>query len=230
MRSANGGPTLSLVLLLGLVGGAFALRRALGIEWTAESVRAFVAGFGVLAPLLFIAMVGLRPLLLIPSQILLVAGGIAFGTALGTVYGTAGVFLSGLLAFGLARRWGREAVQARFPIRIQPVLEAVASRWGAALIGVGTAYPVGPVTAYHAGAGLTAMPLLVFGVALLLGAAARAALFTVFGAELAEGNLRGILLAAAGLLLAFALPLLHPGLRRRLTRLVRESVPIDPVP
>jgi uncharacterized membrane protein YdjX (TVP38/TMEM64 family) len=216
LRRAPVGNGLWLGLLAAVVLLAFVARRAFGLEWTAASVREFVSGFGVAAPLLFVGLVGFRPFLLIPSQILLVAGGICFGAAAGTAYGAIGMLVSGSLAFGLARRLGREAVETRFPPQWHPLLDAAASRWGAAFLALGTAYPLGPVTVYHAGAGLTRMAVPRFLAALGCGALLRAGLFTLFGATLAEGDVRRILLATLALLLVVLLPLSHPGLRRRL--------------
>lgn len=208
------------VALVALLAGAFVLRRSLGLDWSVESVRAFVGSYGLWAPALFVALVGLRPFLLIPSQILLLAGGVCFGSAAGTTYGALGMAVSGIAAFALARRLGREAVQARFPAQLGPVMEAVGGRWGAVLLAFGTAYPVGPVTAYHAGAGLTDMPSRRFLLALAPGALGRAALFTLFGATLAAGNLQHILLAGAALLGLLLVPLAHGGVRRRLRRVM----------
>jgi uncharacterized membrane protein YdjX (TVP38/TMEM64 family) len=220
MGRAPAGPSLVIGFLAGLVIVALVARRALGLDWTAESVRALVSGFGLWGPPLFVGLVAFRPVLLIPSQILLVAGGVCFGAFAGTAYGALGMLICGSLVFQLARRMGREAFQARFPVQLEPVLDAAGRRWGAAFIAVGTAYPLGPVTAYHAGAGLTRMTAPRFLLALAPGAIARAALFTLFGAMLAEGNVRTILLATAALFLVVLLPLAHTGLRQRLWRLL----------
>ena len=75
---------IALVGLIGLLalGRVFASR--LGIEWDPSSVRELVAGLGAWGPVLFVGLLTFRQILLIPSQILLVAGGLCFGIFQGT--------------------------------------------------------------------------------------------------------------------------------------------------
>ena len=70
--------TIALTILL--AGGTW-LRTALGVEWSPESVRATVRDAGIWAPLLFIALVTFRLVILIPSQILLAAAGLPVVTS-----------------------------------------------------------------------------------------------------------------------------------------------------
>jgi uncharacterized membrane protein YdjX (TVP38/TMEM64 family) len=206
-------------VLCALGAGAYAARNALGLEWSAESVRETVASYGLWGPLVFVLLTGFRSLLLIPSQILLVAGGLCFGAAAGTIYGGLGMVISGSAAFGLARYVGREAILTNVPESMRWAFSAAGSKAGAAVVFVGTGYPVGPVTAFHAGAGLTAMAIPVFLAALLGGSLLRAWIYASFGSVLVGGDWR-ILAAGALLLAAAALPLAHPRSRRWLkTRL-----------
>lgn len=199
---------LGLVLAVGLAG--WMARRHLGLEWSAESVREVVAGYGVWGPVAFVALMGVRSALLIPSQILLVAAGLCFGAVAGAVYGGLGILLSGSLAFALARYAGRDAVLANVPASLHRVLDAGAGRAGATALFLGTAYPVGPITAFHAGAGITAMSIPVFLGTLAVASLLRAALYTVFGSTLVDGGGRELLLATALLLAVSALPFAHP--------------------
>jgi uncharacterized membrane protein YdjX (TVP38/TMEM64 family) len=204
------GQILLLAAMAAMALVAWGLRSALGLEWNAESLRDVVARAGALAPLFFIALITLRPLLFIPSQILLVAGGLCFGTSAGALYGAAGIALSGTLAFAAARWAGREAVLASVPPQMRWALDAAGSRAGAAVLFVGTAWPVGPITAYHAGAGLTRMPLAIFFASLAAGSLVRAAIYAAFGSSLAEAESWHLLAAGTLLLAATALPLAHP--------------------
>lgn len=200
-------------LTLAVVGAFFGLawwaRSSLGIEWNAESVRETVAGFGVWGPIAFVLLMGFRYFLLIPSQIMLVAAGLVFGVAAGTLYGAIGLCISGSVAFGLARYVGREAVLSNVPENMRWAFSAASSRTGAAVVLVGTGYPIGPMGAFHAGAGLTSMSIAVFLAALAAGALVRAAVYAWFGSAILEGDWR--ILAAGGALLVLACaPLVHP--------------------
>lgn len=200
-------------VVLVLVLGRYAAIR-LGIEWSPGSVRELVGGLGGWGPVLFVGLVTFRQVILIPSQILLVAGGLCFGVAAGTVYGAAGLVLSATLVFLLARYVGKEAMLARIPDELKPVLDAAGRRAGPALIAIGTGYPVGPLTAYHAGAGLTTMPVLAFVLAVAAGGLVRGLVFTYFGSAMMAGVGRQLLVAGALLLLAASLPLASPRARR----------------
>ena len=221
--------TIFFAVLAALLLTAWGARTALGLEWNADSVRSVVAGFGLWGPAVFVVLITLRTVLLIPSQILLVAAGLCFGAIAGTLYGGIGITASGCLAFGAARWLGREAVASKIPSALHGAFDLAGSKAGAAMLLLGTAYPVGPITAYHAGAGLTAMAFPVFVAALACGSIIRSATYTFFGSSLAEGDWERILAAGAVLATLTLLPLAHPRgrrwLRERMARSAGDSAP-----
>jgi uncharacterized membrane protein YdjX (TVP38/TMEM64 family) len=202
-----------------LLALAFLARNALGIEWNAESVRDSVHRFGVWGPVVFVGLMTFRAFLLVPSQIMLVAGGLIFGALAGTLYGTIGLVISGSAAFAIARWAGRDAVLDSIPENMRWAFLAAGSRTGAAVVVVGTGYPVGPLTAFHAGAGLTAMSIPIFLAALTAGALIRAAIYAWFGDAIMAGD-RTIVIAGTALLVATIGPLLHPASRAWLKKRV----------
>jgi uncharacterized membrane protein YdjX (TVP38/TMEM64 family) len=115
----------------------------------------------------------------------------------------------------LLTRWlGGEAVRSRVPAAAQRALAAAGKRGGAVLVGIGTGYPVGNVTGYHAAAALTPMPLGVFGLAVALGSLVRAWTYAYFGNAILERSASELVAIAIGVGLATALlPLLHPRAR-----------------
>jgi len=205
------------ILLVGAIalialGRVFASR--LGIEWNATSVRELVVGLGAWGPVLLVGLITFRQVILIPSQVLLVAGGLCFGVAAGTVYGALGLVLSAAILFLIARYAGKEALLARIPDELKPVIDAAGRRAGPALIALGTGYPVGPLSAYHAGAGLTTISFGSFIAAVTLGGLVRGLVYTYFGSALVEGMGGTLLVAGALLALAALLPLASPRARR----------------
>lgn len=193
------------------------------MEASAEGVRDAVRGYGVIAPAVFVVLLGLRILIAIPSQVLLVGGGLCFGTLGGTVYGALGLLLSGSLTYAVTRYAVRDAVRRRVPESILGVLDRADSRTGGLAIFAGTAYPVGPLSAYHAAAALTSMALPAFLISLFAGGAVRAASYAYFGAQIVEGDPRTLGAAAAILLAIAGLPLLHPRGRAFLLRRARRA-------
>lgn len=186
------------------------LRRQLGLDFDPESMQTAVAGMGVWAPLVYVGIVAFRVPLGLPSQLVLVGGGLVFGTLSGTVYGALGLLVSAVFLFFAARYSGREAVVSRLPDRMRPVFDLACTRVGAFVLALGTGYPFGPITMYHLIAGVTGMGFLVFVLAVASGALVRSATFTFFGSRLLSGELGGLLEATAVLAAAVVVPLLFP--------------------
>ncbi|MDQ0339818.1 putative membrane protein YdjX (TVP38/TMEM64 family) [Caldalkalibacillus uzonensis] len=81
------------------------------LNWTPLSIREWIISFGWFAPVVFILLFTVRPLLLFPSSILTITAGLAFGPVLGTLYSLTGLMISAVVAFGVARKLGKEIVQ-----------------------------------------------------------------------------------------------------------------------
>ena len=209
-----------------LVFAAFAaLRRALGLELEPDAIRASVDDMGVWAPLVFVAIVAFRIPLMVPSALLLIAGGLVFGLIEGTLYGAAGLVLSALFLFVTSRWAGREAIEARLPARLRGLLDIAGSRAGALYIALGTAYPLSVISAYPLLAGITGMAVPVFLIAVGTGSLGRAALYTYFGSSLVDAE-PGQLLIAGGLVLAALLvPLVFPASRAWLLQTAERREP-----
>jgi uncharacterized membrane protein YdjX (TVP38/TMEM64 family) len=189
------------------------LRVRSGIEWDVQTARELVEAMGFWAPGIFILLVTFRMIFLVPSQVMLVVAGVCFGFFWGTIYGAVGLTLSGLMAFGLTRYLGGDSLRERLPPGLQRALDVASRRTGALLVTIGTAYPIGPMTGYHIGAGLTCMSWSLYLSALVLGALMRASLFTFLGSRVAELGIREAWPSFL-ILLVFFLPLLHPRVRR----------------
>jgi uncharacterized membrane protein YdjX (TVP38/TMEM64 family) len=204
------------------IAAGWYLRAKSGIEWDVETARELVEEMGFWAPGIFILLVAFRLILLVPSQVMLIAAGVCFGFFWGTIYGAAGLTLSGLMAFGLARYLGGDILNKRVPPGLQQALDVASRRTGAFVVTIGTAYPIGPLTGYHIGAGLTCMSLSLYLSALMLGALIRASLFTFLGSRVAELGIREAWPAFL-ILVVFFLPLLHPRVRSWVANRLRGS-------
>ncbi len=204
-----------------VVAVCMGLRRMLGLEFDPDSLHRAVEGMGVWAPLVYIGVVAFRVPLGLPSQLVLVGGGLVFGTAAGTLYGAIGIVLSALVFF-LAARWaGRDALEARLPRRLRPVFEIAASPVGALFMALGTGYPLGPIAMYHLIGGVTGMPLPLFALAVAVGGAIRAATFTFFGSSLLAGEFDPLLRATGVLILSALVPLAFARPRAWLLQAIR---------
>ena len=69
-----------------------------------KEVRSWILSFGIAAPLIYIAVYTVRPLVFFPASILSIAGGLAFGPWMGTFYTIIGASLGAMLSFMAAKK------------------------------------------------------------------------------------------------------------------------------
>ncbi len=106
----KGGWALRLLILAALAGAIAAVRLTGASHYLdQETLRGIIAGYGVLAPVLYMLLYMVAPVLLLPGLPLTIAGGVLFGPFWGVVYtissATAGACLAFLVARYLARDW-----------------------------------------------------------------------------------------------------------------------------
>lgn len=195
---------LSLAVVALGAGGFYWLHVHSGLEWKPEVLRDHVAALGVFGPLAFVAIMALRPLLVLPSWLVLFACGMLFGPWLGALYGALGAFLGGVLIFGIARAFGRDAVQSRIGGALRIFDELLAAR-GVPWLALYTAVPISPLTPIYASAGVSRMPLAPFCAAIAVGLLPRTSVFTFAGRAAAEPSLTNLVVAGAIIALAIAI-------------------------
>lgn len=201
--------------ILALVAGGQWLRAHLGLSPSIEAIRAFVEALGWQAPAAFVALVSLRQLVLVPAAILLTAGGIIFGGALGTALGGTGIIFSGLANFVVARRFGRAFLP---PWLRQYVVGATSRGPGPVLLftGLATLHPVGPLVPAQWTAGCSTIAVSTFVLIIVPASYARAAALATFGSTLGDFGSPASLLFAAALIVVVVAPLCFASVRRRL--------------
>ncbi|QDY45323.1 TVP38/TMEM64 family protein [Planococcus glaciei] len=87
------------------VGAAVWFSRSV-LQFDVDSLRSWILSFGLWAPVVYIAAYTIRPLLFFPASILSLAGGLAFGAWMGTLYTVIGASLGAFLSFFVARKLG----------------------------------------------------------------------------------------------------------------------------
>ena len=96
-------------------------------EFNAEALAAWVQGFGVAGPLVFMVAYLLATVLFLPGAVLTIAGGALFGTLWGTFYSLTGAALGASLAFLVARYVASDWVAQRTNARLQPLMQGIQS-------------------------------------------------------------------------------------------------------
>jgi uncharacterized membrane protein YdjX (TVP38/TMEM64 family) len=164
------------LILLGLLAGGAAFSYALDfvvarfVDLDAEHVERWIEGFGLLAPVVYVGLLAstiiFTPLPSVPVDI---AGGLAFGLVLGTLYTLAGAMIGATVNFFLARWLGRGFVERRVGSQAMAQIDAYAERMGARLIFITRLFPLFSFDWVSYAAGLTRMAYRSYALASLLG-------------------------------------------------------------
>jgi uncharacterized membrane protein YdjX (TVP38/TMEM64 family)/Fe-S oxidoreductase len=121
ISSGNRCGALRPLLILAAIIAAIVLVRVSGVGQylEPERLRALFAGFGIVAPLVYIAFYTVAPALMLPGLPISMAGATVFGPVWGVVYTIIGATLGACMAFLIARYTARDWVERRL----------VGSRW-----------------------------------------------------------------------------------------------------
>jgi len=85
------------------------------------ALEAWIAGFGITAPLVFVVVYALASVLFLPGMVMTLAGGALFGPVWGTLINLFGATLGATAAFLVARYLGADWVSRRLGGRLQDV-------------------------------------------------------------------------------------------------------------
>jgi uncharacterized membrane protein YdjX (TVP38/TMEM64 family) len=81
-------------------------------DFTPTNVKNYILSFGIWAPIVFIIIYSLRgAVLVIPVGVMSLAGGLAFGKWVGTIYILLGATFGASLSFWIARYFGRSFIE-----------------------------------------------------------------------------------------------------------------------
>ncbi|MFH1503042.1 MAG: TVP38/TMEM64 family protein [Candidatus Diapherotrites archaeon] len=96
-----------------------------------DSIISFVNSFGIFGELMFILLVILECVLApIPAVVLYVAGGVLFGAFYGGILTLIGNLLGALIAFGIARKYGRNFVERKINKNLRIKFDNFSEKYG----------------------------------------------------------------------------------------------------
>jgi uncharacterized membrane protein YdjX (TVP38/TMEM64 family)/Fe-S oxidoreductase len=208
-----------------LAGGIIALSIAAGLYihqqqlFSPDLLLDLLNRHPVLAPLIFLALYAIAPVLFLPSIPLTLAAGFFWGPLWGVVFSISGATIGSCLPFFLARHFFQEAIQAKVPPERWAWLQDKVARHGWKAVAFTRLVPVFPFNLLNYLFGLTPIP---FGqylgstFAFMLPACIA---FVAFGSSLGEfilrGNVRGVLMGVVIAVIAFSFPMvLRPFFRK----------------
>lgn len=97
------------LLVAAAIGLAIWLSRSV-FQFDANDLRRWILSFGLWSPVIYILIYTVRPLIFFPASVLSIAGGLAFGAWLGTLYTIIGATLGAMLSFYVAKTVGKRLV------------------------------------------------------------------------------------------------------------------------
>jgi uncharacterized membrane protein YdjX (TVP38/TMEM64 family) len=156
-REARRGAILrAAALVVALVGSGVLLELYAPFLLDPDWVQAYVESFGVLAPLVFVAVQTVQVIAApIPGQLLGVVGGYLFGPLRGAIYSIVGVTLGSYVVFRLSRHYGRPYVEEAIRPAVLERFDGFVSRGGVPALFVIFLLPTFPDDAVCFLAGLT---------------------------------------------------------------------------
>lgn len=99
------GKRIAIILLLLLIGLAVIVNQNPNLN--ASSLQVWIGSLGGWAPIVYILIYTLRPLIFFPASLLTLAGGIVFGAWYGTLFTVIGATLSALVGYVMADKIGK---------------------------------------------------------------------------------------------------------------------------
>lgn len=194
------------VTLPGLVGvGAL-----VGLKWwvlddfAPGELTAFFEKFGFWAPVVFVAALTVRPVALLPGQVLCAVGGLVFGTAMGSVYALIGSVLSTTLLFTAARSFGTRPMRRLLGDRYDRISH-LAKHHDFQFATVCTLNPLLPTDVIVLGAAASGARYWHTILGVFVGTLPGTVITAHFGSSLRQGNDAMTLAAGVGLLVSLAL-------------------------
>lgn len=195
--------------------GLLVALRLLGPEYLDQrQLSEWLRPLGLLAPLVFVLLLAIRPVTLLPGQFFTAVGGLLFGMAHGTVYALLGSLLATGVIHLVASRLGRKPMR-RLAGKRHTALRHVARRHGfqlGFLACINSVIPADVLLATASASGARFWPL---ALGALIGTAPGTMLTALFGSALGQGKTWTTVASVSGLLISLGLGLV---LGRRLMR------------
>jgi uncharacterized membrane protein YdjX (TVP38/TMEM64 family) len=215
------GGLLKLLLMLALVAGVVAAVRLSGAAGYLEQerLRGLIAGYGSLAPAIYMLIYTLAPSLFLPGLPITLAGGILFGPLWGVVYTIIGSTAGACLAFLIARHGARQSIERRLKSPRWRQLDAQVQRHGWKVVAFTRLIPLFPFNLLNYALGLTKVKFSHYALATFLGMLPACIAFVVFSSSLLDlilGRLSPRMVLGLLLVLLVSLaPLLYRRFSRR---------------
>lgn len=113
------------IIVLAIVVAGIALAMRYREVLSPEALQAWVDGFGIMGPLVFMLLYTVATVFFLPGSVITLAGGAIFGPVWGTVYNLTGATIGATLAFLIARYLGGDWVEQKSAGRVKQLKHGV---------------------------------------------------------------------------------------------------------
>ena len=214
------------LFILSLIAGAVLAVRMTGAATflEQETLRNAIQGYGILAPLLYMLLYAIAPVLFLPGLPITIAGGMLFGPFWGVVYTISSSTLGACLAFLVSRYLARDWVEAKLKSPRWRKLDEEVHRHGWKVVALTRLIPLFPFNLLNYAFGLTKVKFLHYAAATFLFMLPACIAFIVFSSSLLEvirGNISpAFLIGLALVILVTVIPMLYQR-RRKMIRFLQ---------
>ncbi len=205
-------PAVALCLALLILAMVFTAYRYTG-SISVQQTKAYMEGFGIMAPIVFTGMCILRGITFLPCGILSALGGAVFGKLLGTVLTLLGLTAGSVLTFYLARGIGKDWVRRKLGHRYDKY-DGYISRDFPYSIFLMRILPILPYDAVSCAAGLSGLSLVKFVTETFAGSIPGVFLYVYFGDSIRSMSYKRIGVSLMMISLLTIVPFFYRHVRR----------------
>ncbi|KIL48748.1 TVP38/TMEM64 family protein [Jeotgalibacillus campisalis] len=173
-----------------------------------QEIQVWIESFGIWAPLLFILIYTIRPLILFPASVISLAGGLAFGALEGFLYILIGATSSAAVAFWVARTFEKSFVKGKQEGKVAEIMKLMEKR-GFFYVLVLRFIPMLNFDLISYAAGLANVRFRSFILATIIGIIPGTFGYAFIGSSFAQGNTRLIVITVLTGLALLIIPFLY---------------------
>ena len=201
------------LLIVAFVGSlyyfAIYIKNKYGITFNESAINDFqiwIKNLGIYAPLIFILLVTFRIFIGLSSHIVLIIGGLVFGSIGGIFLGAIGLSLSAVFFYFIGKSLGKNWFKNKFK-KTHLIIEEKINLYGLLSVFLITAHPLGPQTPINFAAGVMNLPIMKYVLIILIATPIRATFYSILGATILTLSITKIIMVTFGLILIGLLPI-----------------------
>ncbi|MBF0572851.1 MAG: VTT domain-containing protein [Desulfamplus sp.] len=212
-ESGKGGNLKKIIILL-LIAAAVAGIRFSGLldNFDSETLRKTVADWGVFAPVIYILIYTIAPVLFLPGLPITIVGGIIFGPVWGVIYTIIGATAGASLSFLISRYIARDWIKAKLTGSLWKQLDIDVEKNGWKIVAFTRLVPVFPFNLLNYAFGITSIKFVPYVVTSFICMLPACIAFIVFSSsllDLLKGNVStGLIVGIALICLVALIPMI----------------------